>query len=73
MKVGAFNADIHFFSLLNRVARGEEVLIAKRGLHVGRTGDDRKHDRGIAGSPFRSEAGLNQRPIRTTRVSPVWQ
>ena len=36
MKIGAFDANIHFLSLLDRVARGEEVLITKRGCPVAR-------------------------------------
>lgn len=36
LKVGAFEAKTHLSSLLARVARGEEVLITKRGKPVAR-------------------------------------
>ena len=36
MKIGAFDAKTHLSSLLDKVARGEEVLITKRGQPVAR-------------------------------------
>lgn len=36
LKVGAFEAKTHLSSLLARVARGEEVLITRRGKPVAR-------------------------------------
>ena len=36
IQVGAFDAKTHLSSLLDRVARGEEVLITRRGVPVAR-------------------------------------
>ena len=36
IEVGAFDAKTHLSSLLDKVARGEEVLITKRGRPVAR-------------------------------------
>ena len=36
MTVGAFEAKTHFSALLERVARGEEVLITKHGKPIAR-------------------------------------
>ncbi len=52
--VGAFEAKTHLSSLLERVARGEEVVITKHGRPVARlvpaaTADRGHVDRAIAG------------------------
>ena len=36
IEVGAFDAKTHLSSLLDKVSRGEEVLITRRGLPVAR-------------------------------------
>lgn len=36
IKIGAFDAKTHLSSLLDKVARGEEILITKRGRPVAR-------------------------------------
>ena len=36
IEVGAFDAKTHLSSLLDKVARGEEILITKRGRPVAR-------------------------------------
>ena len=36
IEVGAFDAKTHLSSLLDQVARGEEVLITRRGVPVAR-------------------------------------
>ena len=36
IKVGAFEAKTHLYALLEKVSRGEEVLITKRGKPIAR-------------------------------------
>ena len=46
LSIGAFEAKTHLSSLLERVAKGEEVLITKHGKPVARlvAADDRSRD-----------------------------
>ncbi len=45
IEVGAFHAKTHLSSLLTRVARGEKVLITRRGVPVARLVPAEREDR----------------------------
>ena len=49
LTVGAFEAKTHLSSLLDRVARGEEVVITKHGKPVARLIAAERHDRDRVG------------------------
>jgi prevent-host-death family protein len=52
--VGAFEAKTHFAQLLQRVERGEEIVITRRGREVARLVPAAiKHDKDAAMSVFR--------------------
>ncbi len=59
LKVGAFEAKTHLSSLLARVARGEEVLITKRGKPMARLVPAGQGDRDGVAEAIRELRGLD--------------
>jgi prevent-host-death family protein len=51
--VGAFEAKTHFSQLLERVERGEEIVITRRGKAVARLVPAARHDPEMAMAAFR--------------------
>ncbi len=58
--VGAFEAKTHLSALLDRVARGEEVLITKHGKPVARLVSATRIDRARAQEAFDKLIALRQ-------------
>ena len=59
LKVGSFEAKTHLSSLLARVARGEEVLITKRGKPMARLVPAVQGDRADVAEAVRELRGLD--------------
>lgn len=58
--VGAFDAKTHLSSLLDRVERGEEVVITRHGRPVARLVSADANDRERAGEAFEALRRLRQ-------------
>jgi len=59
LKVGSFEAKTHLSSLLARVARGEEVLITKRGKPMARLVPAGRADRAEVAEAIRELRSLD--------------
>jgi len=67
-EIGAFEAKTHFSALLERAARGEEIVITKRGKPIAKIGPAAaKHDAAKAWDVIRRI----QADVKRARTGPI--